>query len=128
VLRRAHVVVVAAPGTAANENMFDRAAFAAMRPGAMFVNVARGSLVDEDALMVALRTGQLRAAAIDVAREEPLPPDSPLWDTPHLAISPHSSTSPDRYFERIAHLFYENLARYVAGEPLHNVVDLSHGY
>lgn len=128
VLRRAHIVVVAAPGTAANVDMFDKAAFAAMRPGAMFVNVARGSLVDEEALMIALRTGQLRAAAIDVAREEPLPPDSLLWDTPHLAISPHSSTSPDRYFERVVALFYDNLGRYVAGEPLRNVVDLAHGY
>ena len=127
-LGRAHIVVVAAPGTAANENLFDTAAFAAMRRGALFVNVARGSLVDEDALIDALRSGHLRAAAIDVAREEPLPPDSPLWDTPNLTISPHSSASADRYLERVGDLFYDNLARYVAGQELRNVVDLAHGY
>lgn len=128
VLGRADVVVVAAPGTAANENLFDAAAFAAMRRGSVFVNVARGSLVDEDALIDSLRSGHLRAAAIDVAREEPLPPTSPLWDTPNLAISPHSSTSGDRYLERVAELFYDNFARYVRGDELRNVVDLSHGY
>jgi len=128
VLGRAHVVVVAAPGTAANENMFDAAAFAAMRRGTLFVNVARGSLVDEDALVAALASGHLRAAAIDVTREEPLPPDSRLWDVPNLAISPHSSASADRYLERVSELFYDNLARYVAGEELRNVVDLSDGY
>ena len=128
VLGRAHIVVVAAPGTAANESMFDAAVFAAMRRGALFVNVARGSLVDEDALVAALRSGHLRAAAIDVTREEPLPPDSALWDTPNLAISPHSSASADRYLERVAELFYDNLARYVAGRELRNVVDLSQGY
>ena len=127
-LGAAHIVVVAAPGTAANANLFDAEAFAAMRRGAVFVNVARGSLVDEPALMAALRSGHLRAAAIDVTRQEPLPADSPLWDTPNLAISPHSSTSADRYLERTAELFYENLARYVAGQNLVNVVDLADGY
>jgi phosphoglycerate dehydrogenase-like enzyme len=128
VLGRAHIVIVAAPGTAANENLFDAAAFAAMRRGALFVNVARGSLVDEDALIDALRSGHLRAAAIDVAREEPLPSGSPLWDAPNLAISPHSSASADRYLERVGDLFYDNLARYAAGRELRNVVDLEHGY
>jgi phosphoglycerate dehydrogenase-like enzyme len=128
VLGRAHVVVVAAPGTAANENLFDAAAFGAMRRNAVFVNIARGSLVDEDALVEALRSGHLRAAAIDVAREEPLPPDSALWDTPNLVISPHSSASAERYLERVGELFYDNLARYVRGRELRNVVDLTHGY
>jgi phosphoglycerate dehydrogenase-like enzyme len=127
-LGAAHIVVVAAPGTPANANLFDVDAFAAMRRGAVFVNVARGSLVDEPALMAALRSGHLRAAAIDVTRQEPLPADSPLWDTPNLAISPHSSTSADRYLERIAELFYENLARYVTGQTLINLVDLADGY
>jgi len=128
VLGRAHIVVVAAPGTAANENMFDAAAFAAMRSGALFVNVARGLLVDESALIDALYAGHLRAAAIDVAREEPLPPESALWDAPNLAISPHSSASADRYLERVGELFYDNLARFVSGRELRNVVDLTHGY
>ncbi len=127
-LGSAHIVVVCAPGTAANENLFDAEAFGAMRRGAVFVNVARGSLVDEAALMEALRTEHLRAAAIDVTRQEPLPTGSPLWDTPNLAISPHSSASSDRYLERVAELFYDNLTRYVAGQDLVNVVDLAGGY
>jgi phosphoglycerate dehydrogenase-like enzyme len=127
-LPRAHIVIVAAPGTAANENLFDATAFAAMRAGSLFVNVARGTLVDEPALIAALESGHLRAAAIDVAREEPLPSDDPLWDAPHLAISPHSSASADRYLERVVDLFVDNFARYVAGDPLRNVVDLSAGY
>jgi phosphoglycerate dehydrogenase-like enzyme len=127
-LGEAHIVIVAAPGTAANEDLFDEVAFAAMRPGAVFVNVARGTLVDEAALMAALGSGHLRAAALDVTREEPLPTDSPLWDAPNLTISPHSSASSDRYLERVADLFYGNLERFVAGEPLANVVDLTDGY
>jgi phosphoglycerate dehydrogenase-like enzyme len=99
-----------------------------MKRGALFVNVARGLLVDEAALIDALRSGYLRAAAIDVAREEPLPADSPLWDAPNLAISPHSSASGERYLERVCELFYDNLARYVEGRELRNVVDLTHGY
>jgi phosphoglycerate dehydrogenase-like enzyme len=128
VLGRAHVVVVAAPGTAANENLFDASAFGAMRRNSVFVNVARGSLVDEEALVAALRSGHLRAAAIDVTREEPLPPDHALWDAPNLVISPHSSASAERYLERVGELFYDNLARYVDGRELLNVVDLTHGY
>jgi phosphoglycerate dehydrogenase-like enzyme len=127
-LPRAHVVIVAAPGTAANESLFDTAAFAAMRRGSLFVNVARGTLVDERALIGALESAHLRAAAIDVAREEPLPAGSPLWDAPNLAISPHSSASADRYLERVVDLFADNLGRFVRGEPLRNVVDLSGGY
>ncbi len=127
-LGSAHIVVVCAPGTAENTNLFDATAFAAMRRGAIFVNVARGSLVDESALIEALGSGHLRAAAIDVAKQEPLPADSPLWDTPNLSISPHSSASADRYMERVAELFYDNLARYVAGQDLVNVVDLARDY
>jgi len=70
----------------------------------------------------------LRAAAIDVTREEPLPAGSPLWDAPNLAISPHSSTSAERYLERVVDLFVDNFARYTAGHPLRNVVDLSTDY
>ena len=127
-LATSDIVVVAAPGTAANEDLFGAAAFAAMPEGSVFVNVARGTLVDEEALMAALRSGHLRGAAIDVARVEPLPPESPLWDTPNLSISPHSSASGERYLERAADLFYDNLSRFVAGTPLRNVVDLSGGY
>jgi phosphoglycerate dehydrogenase-like enzyme len=128
VLGRADVVVLAAPGSDDNTDLFDAAAFAAMKDGAIFVNVARGTLVDEAALVEALRSGHLAAAAIDVARTEPLPPDDPLWSAPNLYVSPHSSASVERYGERAFDLFCENLARLVAGEELRNVVDLRDGY
>jgi phosphoglycerate dehydrogenase-like enzyme len=128
VLGRSEIVVLAAPGSDANTDLFDTAAFAAMPEGGVFVNVARGTLVDERALIDALERGHLRAAAIDVARAEPLPPDDPLWSAPNLLISPHSSASGERYAERAFDLFCDNLERYVAGEPLRNVVDLTEGY
>ncbi len=128
VLRRSDVVVLAAAGTPETDNLFDRAAIDAMKPGAILVNVARGNMVDETALLEALAGGRLAGAALDVARQEPLPPDSPLWDTPHLQLSPHSSASQDRYFEMCYELFVDNLGRYVGGQPLRNVVDLGAGY
>jgi phosphoglycerate dehydrogenase-like enzyme len=127
-LGRADVIVVAAPGSRENDGLFDAAAFAATRPGAIFVNVARGSLVDESALIAALESGQLRAAAIDVARHEPLPSEDPLWDAPNLSISPHSSTSMEGYMQRTFDQFFTNLERYVHDRPLENVVDMTGGY
>jgi phosphoglycerate dehydrogenase-like enzyme len=128
VLAQADIVVLAAPGSDDNENLFDAAAFAAMPPGGIFINVARGTLVDESALIAALESGHLSGAAIDVARIEPLPPDDPLWSAPNLLVSPHSSASAERYAERAFDLFCENLERYVTGAPLRNVVDLTDGY
>jgi len=122
VLSRVDAVVVCAPATAETQDLFDAAAFAAIRPGAVFCNVARGSLVDEAALLDALRSGHLGAAVLDVAREEPLPAGSPLWDAPNLRLSPHSSASLDHYVESVFDLFADNLSRYVRREPLRNVV------
>src|SRR5690606_7121407 len=102
--------------------------FAAMPAGSIFVNVARGTLVDEGALIDSLQSGHLRAAAIDVARTEPLPPDDPLWDAPNLYISPHSSTSGEGYAERAFSLFCRNFERFVRNEPLENIVDVAEGY
>lgn len=124
VVGRSDIVVLAAPGTDENDNLFDAAMFAAMKPGSIFVNVARGTLVDEAALIDALERGHLRAAAIDVARSEPLPPEDPLWSAPNLYISPHSSTSQEGYAERAFDLFCRNFERFVRGEPLENVVDI----
>ena len=128
VLARSDVVVLCAPGTDENDSLFDDGTFSTMPEGAIFVNVARGTLVDEGALARALERGHLAAAAIDVARREPLPPDDPLWSVPNLFISPHSSASGERYAERAFDLFCDNLARYVAGAELRNVVDLAGGY
>ena len=120
VLRRADIVVGAVPESPATDGLMDAAAFAAMQDGSMFVNVGRGTLVDEDALAAALASGHLRAAAIDVARVEPLPADSPLWSAPDLYVSAHCSTDPRRLFPNLHELFEDNVRRYLAGEPLRN--------
>jgi phosphoglycerate dehydrogenase-like enzyme len=124
----ADVVVASLPGIAETENLFDAAAFAAMKPGAIFCNVGRGSLVDETAMIVALERGHLGAAIIDVAKNEPLPPDDPLWAAPNIYISPHCSASQDQYLDRVFDFFADNLGRYRRGEDLRNVVDPETGY
>jgi phosphoglycerate dehydrogenase-like enzyme len=106
----------------------DREAFQAMKPGAFFCNVGRGSLVDEAALIDALGDGPLRAAALDVASVEPLPPANPLWDVPNLYLSPHSASSPAALFVNLHELFRENLTRFLDGRPLENEVDMTRGY
>ena len=128
VLGRSDAVVLSAPSTHETENLFDAPAFAAMKRGAVFCNVARGALVDEDALIDALERGHLGAAILDVTKHEPLPADSPLWAAPRLHLSPHSSASPERYLATLFDLFADNLSRYLRGEPLRNVVDLAAGY
>ena len=128
VLARCDAVVASAPGTGDTESMFNDAAFAAMKPGAVFCNVGRGSLVDEPALIEALERGHLGAAILDVTREEPMSPANPLWDAPNIYLSAHCSTSPDRYLDRVLDIFVENLERYTRGDPLRNLVELAHGY
>lgn len=127
-LGQADAVVLSAPSTPETAEMFDRAAFAAMKSGAVFCNVARGTLVDEDALMEALGHGQLGAALLDVTRTEPLPADSPLWDLQNCYISPHSAPAPQRYTEDLYALFADNLERWMSEQPLRNLVDLHRGY
>ena len=117
-------VVVAAPATPETHHLIDERALAAMRPGATLVNVARGSLVDEQALLEALHSGHLGAAALDVFDAEPLPADSPLWQAPNLYASAHSSVSVDRYIDDVFDLFEDNLRRYTDGKPLRNTVDM----
>ena len=124
-LARSDAVVVAAPETPETRHLIDAAAFAAMKPGAVLVNVARGALVDEKALADALASGRLGAAALDVFEQEPLPPESPLWELPNLYASAHSSVSVDRYLDDVFDLFVDNLARFVAGRPLRNRVDMA---
>lgn len=122
-LGRCDIVLLAAPAGPETDDMFDAARFAAMKPGSLFCNVARGSLVVEAALIDALHSGQLAAAVLDVARHEPAPPDDPLWDEPNVYLSPHCSSSMDRYAERLIELFADNLDRLLAGEELRNVVN-----
>jgi phosphoglycerate dehydrogenase-like enzyme len=122
------VVVCAVPETPETIGMIGRDELAAMKPGAMFVNVGRGSLVDEAALIDALRSGALRAAALDVTAVEPLPADDPLWDAPNLYLSFHCSSSPSALFPNLHRVFRANLARYLAGEDLEHQVAPGRGY
>ena len=124
VLARVDAVVLICPHTPETEGMMGAAEFARMRRGSLLVNVGRGALVDEDALIAALRSGHLGGAALDVAAVEPLPADSPLWDLPNVLITAHSASTVDRENERLTDLFCENLRRYLAGEPLINVLRL----
>jgi phosphoglycerate dehydrogenase-like enzyme len=122
-LAESDAVVLCAPSTPETRGMIDVDALAAMPPGALFVNVGRGTMVDEPALIDALERGHLAAAVLDVTSEEPLPPDHPLWDAPNVFISAHCSATSDGYVDRVLAVFLDNLARYLAGEPLRNVVD-----
>ena len=102
--------------------------FAAMKTGAIVINTGRGATMDTDALMAALRAGRLAAALLDVTDPEPLPADHPLWTTENVTLTPHYSGSQPGYDARADQIFLENLRRYVAGEPLVNVVDKQEGY
>ncbi len=116
------------PATAETRGLLGAGELARMKPGAVLVNVARGSIVDEPALIEALRTGRLRGAALDVFAEEPLPPDSPLWELPNVLVLPHVSAVTPRFWRREADLLLDNLDRYLAGRPLRNAVDKELGY
>jgi phosphoglycerate dehydrogenase-like enzyme len=125
----ADVVVLAAPLTQESKGFLTAERFKRVKQGAILVNVARGALVDEDALVDALRSGRLRGAVLDVFREEPLASDSPLWQLRSALISPHiSPVSPGRFWPRALELFCDNWRRYDRGEPLRNLVDKQAGY
>lgn len=121
-------VVLALPLTPGTEDLFDAAMFARMKPGSWLINVARGRLVDERALVRALRDGPMGGAVLDALRDEPLPPESPLYDVPNLILTPHTSWSSGRVLDRSIELFCENLRSFAAGEPLQNIVDAGKGY
>jgi phosphoglycerate dehydrogenase-like enzyme len=121
-------VVDALPLTGATGRLFDAGAFAAMRPGARFYNVGRGATVDEPALVAALRDGRVGGAALDVFEEEPLPIDSPLWSMPNVIVSPHICGDYAGWERDVVRVFTDNLARYVRGEPLGNLVDKTRGH
>ncbi len=121
-------VVITAPLTPETYHMIGREELAAMKPSAYLINVARGAIVDEAALVEALGEGKLAGAALDVFEKEPLPPESPLWNFPNVLLTPHVSAITPRYDDRATALFAENLRRYLAGEELLNVVDKTLGY
>ncbi len=127
-LAESDFVVLALPLTPDTEDLFDGPMLARMKRGSWLINVARGQLVDERALVRALRDGPLRGAVLDTLRNEPLGPDSPLYDVPNLIVTPHTSWTSGRVLDRSIELFCQNLARYQRGEPLHNAVDRTRGY
>ena len=127
-LAQSDVVVLAAPRTPATSRLIGRAQIEQMKPGALLVNVARGKLVDDDALIDALRDGRLGGAALDVFSEEPLDPSSPYWDLPNVIVTPHTSGAMQDYWTPLVELFADNLRRFEKGEPLLNVVDKVAGY
>lgn len=128
VLSQADVVVVSIPGTQATQHLLNTNNIGAIKNGACIVNIARGSIIDESALLEALRKGNLRGAALDVFEEEPLPPENPLWDMDNVIITPHNSWISEMRNERRYSIIYENLRRYAAGESLINIVNVERGY
>lgn len=124
----ADYVVNTLPSTDETHHVFDHAVFDSMNPWTRFVNVGRGSTVDERALIRALETGQIAGAALDVFEEEPLPPDSPLWTMPNVIVSPHMAGDAAGWREGVVELFVRNLERYLTRRPLLNVVDKTRGY
>jgi phosphoglycerate dehydrogenase-like enzyme len=128
VLPTADYVILAAPETPETQQMIGAQQLAAMKPSAFLINVARGSLVDQGALIAALQKHTLAGAALDVASPEPLPPESPLWALESVFITPHISGISERIWQRQAELLVNNLERWFKGEPLHNRVDVHRGY
>jgi phosphoglycerate dehydrogenase-like enzyme len=128
VVGRVDGIVVTLPGTAATEKLVSAEVLAAVRPGVTLVNVGRGTVIDEDALVEALRDRRVGFAALDVFAKEPLDPASPLWDLPNVIISPHNATLTPAEGRRIAELFADNAGRLLDGRPLRNVVNTVEWY
>jgi phosphoglycerate dehydrogenase-like enzyme len=122
------VVAISCPLTKATTGLFDDATFAAMKPGAILVNVTRGEVVDGDALVRALESGRLGGAALDVTPIEPLPADHPLWRFDNVVMTPHTAGASQHRARRNLERFCENLRRYRAGGELIGVVDKQAGY
>lgn len=128
VLPQADYVVIAAPETPETKHLIGVEELARMKPGARLINVARGTLVDEDALIGALKEGRLGGAALDVTGIEPLPAESPLWKSPNLFITPHTSAISDRLWDRQTEMLLDLLERWFDGREMYNCVDLARGY
>ena len=115
-------LVLAVPLSDETRRLIDHEALAALKPGCVVVNIGRGELIDEAALVEALESGQVGGAGLDVFEAEPLPEDSPLWHLPNVIVTPHSSGTSSGNFHRASEIFVENLQRYVRGEPMRNEV------
>jgi len=127
-LAQSDIVVLAAPHTPETKRLIGRAELHRIKRGAFLINVARGKLIDDEAVVEALRDGRLGGAALDVFTTEPLEPSSPYWDLPNVIVTPHTSGALRDYWTPLVALFAENLRRFERGEPLLNVVDKAAGY
>lgn len=127
-LGAADAVVIACPLTDETYHLIGRHELAAMKPTAYLVCVSRGGIIDEQALVEALRAGTIAGAGLDVVESEPLAPSSPLWDVPNLILTPHRAGASQHRPRRTFEFFRDNLARYLQGQPLLNVVDKRRGY
>jgi len=127
-LRHADAVVIAAPQTPDTWHLIGSTQLDAMKDGAILVNISRGKLIDEEALARALASGRLGGAALDVFEHEPLAATSPLWSDPRVLVTPHVSGIHERYWPDATALFADNFRRFLAGQPLRNVVDKRSGY
>jgi phosphoglycerate dehydrogenase-like enzyme len=121
-------LVLSPPLTAETRHLMDARRIALMKPSAVLINLGRGALVDEPALIAALESHRIAGAALDVFAEEPLPASSKLWAMPHVIVTPHISGLGPRYWERAMALFERNLSAFLAGRPMENVVDKRAGY
>ena len=122
------VLVIAAPLTPHTNRLIDRTAIAALKPGAVIVNVGWSAILDVDALLEALRSGHVAGASLDVFPEEPLPPGHALWTAPNVILTPHTSGFRQGHWDEVVHVFADNLLRYQAGEPLRFEVVAARGY
>jgi phosphoglycerate dehydrogenase-like enzyme len=121
-------VIVCSALTPDTYQRFGEAEFKAMKPGAWFVNIARGEIADEDALLEAIENGWIAGACLDAFTQEPLPEDSPFWEHPKVVMTPHNSSNSPNTPQRNLELVKDNFERYLAGKPLRNVVNKSAGY
>ena len=127
-LAQSDVVVLAVPHTPETKRLIGRDELAQVKRGTLLVNIARGKLIDDEAVIEALRDGRLGGAALDVFSREPLEPSSPYWDLPNVIVTPHTSGAMQDYWTPLVELFSENLRRFERGETLMNVVDKVAGY
>lgn len=127
-LENCDILMLSAPGVSATQGMIGAEQIAMLNRGAILVNVARAQLVNEAAMRAALQSGQLGGAVLDVFEQEPLEPDNPLWSTPNVVLTPHSSGFRASHWDEVTELFAQNLRHFIAKEPLKNVVDHAQGY
>ena len=127
-LRRSDVVMMACPLTKETYHLIGAPELALMKPSAYLINVTRGGIIDEPALVEALKAGQIAGAGLDVTEKEPLAADSPLWDAPNLILTPHRAGASQHRPRKVFEFFLQNMQRYINGERPVNVIDKQRGF